>query len=413
MTIYSIEPSLIVQCLSNECATVQSTIALSRTSKICQSIINSPQFFNCFIRSEKLTSDTFTNIQQLIENSTSFKARYFQLRAYFDSTHESGPGIGRGIVLANDQEVEFIRECPEDRKESNLYQKYSHAANSKDFLAFIRKNDSDIHVYTADGRRAHLATYTPNASIIQLAIEGSSLYAIEKFDSQMGMMTTPCQLLVYNLDAPKQTQPLHTLLLGNFTKGHPSCRPICIGKEYLIYWDALYSRICAISKFSFNASDSIHVQLPSDFLTHFHIFAHGNDFILLARRTESGCAAFTISKIKIQDKTLNITQIATDVVLYKNSRSALHDICFSMDRLFFAYESVSEISLYSYDLITSKLAHLLTTRESPTELSFEPRFLTAATNIWFLIMTIPGLGLNPPGEPLCTQSSLRKWKYVI
>lgn len=420
-----IETKLIVQCLYNQAAhtTVKSTIILSRTCHLFHTIINSEAFFNCFIyiKIPRLSSHTFKEIQ----SKTSFKDRYFNLRKCSDTSCQTGPGIGFGMALTQDNGIKFITVSDKDisfrlnnellskkihipeTRQRNLCQECSHAAHSKDFLVFVRKFDAAIYVYTADGS-TRLGIYEPDAAIIQLTIENNLLYVVEK-NGGLCDMSAPCFLVIYNLNLPEQKKPLHTLSLGTVMRGRRSSPPVCIGKKHLIYWDVSSPdpRLCIHSKsYLDSCSFLISKKLASDWTARHYIFPRGDDFIQVICRNQREGAILDISTITLREKEIQIAPIAKDILLFKSvSCKELRDISYSMDRLFFAYELLSELNFYSYDMITGQLTHLLSSCELPTDLSFEPRFLAAGSNVSFLMMT--------RSDPAYTESDLRTWHYLI
>jgi hypothetical protein len=383
------QPELFVKCLlgSNSKNTVKNALHLSTTSKIYQGIINSEKFFKGFV--DFMGEGHF--LPKLNPSLSSFKDRYFELRNVCVINNKNFPGAIMGGALINGEDVELFsfdkgisslilkeNEMPNSivipehmQIEPEGYSRPSpFVARSEKYLAICNKSDSCVYIFNPDGLEC-LAKHQVPEILSQIALQDSRLYLVMDW----GMTS---QIRVIDLDNPKE----NFFLYNTFASQSP--RSICFGKEYLTYSIFMNEIIetIAIPLSYFITGETLDLS-GGEMEGTCYLFSSENAFIEVIFRELFVC---DIRNISFEEDQVQIKMIKEGLVLSKGIRGNRMDVCFSENRLVFAYEIAFETELFSYDFISEQTLKLTTIDQMMCGSTFRPRFLCMAENIYYLFM---------------------------
>jgi len=399
--------------------TIDNIVAFSLTSKVHQWIINSAPFFKEFMGSMDPQNAWLSKIPE----EQTFKKKYTELRNSFLLKNETYPGVTSGYALPRKKGVEIFSfdegiksfllnentpskpiQIPEDKRIAPRlgFHLKPYVACSEKFLAIKQHcNNSTVYIYSPDGEQ-YLARFVVERDICQLVIHDSLLCIVEMNENGIR------NLVIFNLEKDELQKPVTIPLPQHEILWLPP-QSICFGKEYLIYTQSLMTgnQIHALPLTCLQSSSIEEGTWIKGNMIEFgrHILVDGDHFIEATFRGNT-C---DISEIHIDPKGFQKTEIAKDIVISCDEKAFRKDMCVLNGRIFFAYENLKTgTQIFSYDIILNKVSELFFTSAVGSNCPFYPRFLTIATNVYYLIV---GFG-NPFGANLVsTQCNLTTFTF--
>lgn len=410
----SIEPTLIAKCLivDDFNITMNNVIALGCTSKANQGMIKTDLFFKKIVELIDPNHPFFLTVPEN-KQDTSFKQKCYELRNCFlkDIKEFSESFIGEAYV--GEEGIEVISWGKEIlslklnniliRKPTKIFEdiKFDHdtatqfineanapyVARSERFLALNFPFDSTINVYENE---ILLAKFKVEGSISQLEIKDDFLYVL--INSGGYYNQGDAYIVVFNLKTALLSEgPINKIRLFDHQIPSNFCHHMRFTNEYFIFEQHLGRGpvIHALPLTFLQEPQKQGKKLPwitkNTNSTHSRVLLN-DDHLIEVREQKEKRGVFNIFKYVIQSNDFVITELAKDVVFYKDTDCFIGFFLYR-DRLIFANEYQKTTHISYYDMLTEKVTELIDIPELTHWDVFPPRFLRTATKIYYLVTT--------------------------